>query len=276
METGNDKAAGARSAPLVSLLQGIDRKHHALPNAVPRAGGLPHRTNRQIELIPLAKLTASKTNARAHSAKQLRQIAASVERFGFTVPVLVNAQNQILAGHGRVEAAKLLGLEEVPALRVNHLSPVEQRAFAIADNRLAELAGWDREALAIELKALIELDFDIEVTGFEISEIALVADGDDEARKESGRATSKATKDDRAVSRCGDAWLLGAHQLNCGDSADEDGYAAIDTAIRRWQTFTGESAKLVGSGQTFNKVERERRKAAHARPAAAEPRPEAV
>src|SRR5215472_18742677 len=166
MDTGTDKAASGRSASLLSLLQGIDRKHHHTQN--PRqARGVPEHARWQIEHVPLARLTACKTNARTHSPKQIGQIAASIKCFGFIVPVVVNAENQIVAGHGRIEAAKLLGLTEVPVLRVNHLSPTEQRAFRIADNRLAELAGWDRDTLAIELAGLIELDFAVEVTGFD-------------------------------------------------------------------------------------------------------------
>jgi hypothetical protein len=172
------------------------------------------------------------------------------------------------------------GSKEVPALRLNHLSPVEQRGFAIADNRLAELAGWDRDTLAIELQALIELDFAVEVTGFEMGEIDLILDGEDEGEdgeeKTGAEAKTRKATCDPGVSRGGDVWLLGAHKLVCGDSPDERAYAAVDVAIRRWQTFTGKSAALAGSGQRFNEVERERRIAAHARPAAVEPKPEAA
>jgi hypothetical protein len=275
MEHGNDKAAGVRS--LASLLGGIDRKRQPAVDAVRQAGG--PQTKRQIELIPPMKLAASKTNARTHSAKQLRQIAASIKRFGFTVPVLVNAQNQILAGHGRVEAAKLLGLKEVPALRVSHLSPVEQRAFAIADNRLAELAGWDRDTLAIELQGLIELDFAVEVTGFEMGEIELILQDKDEGENESAGPEAKNRKANSGpvVSRHGDEWLLGAHRVVCGEAREASAYAAVDVAVRRWQTFTGQSATLAGSGQTFKEIEQQRRKASRAGgPAAVAPSPEAA
>ena len=172
-----DQAVGpghrARSASLASLLQSIDRKHHHPPNSARQTRGRKP-ADRQLEVVPLARLSAFKRNARTHSSKQVRQIAESVKRFGFIVPVLINAENQIVAGHGRVQAAKLLGLAEVPVLRVSHLSPVEQRAFVIADNRLAELAGWDRDALAIELQSLIEIEFAIDVIGFEVGEIDLI------------------------------------------------------------------------------------------------------
>jgi hypothetical protein len=277
---GNDKVAGARSATLASLLSSVQKQHPAV-DAVRPAGGLSDQTKRQVELIPLAKLTASKTNARAHSAKQLRQIAASIERFGFIVPVLVNAQKQILAGHGRVEAAKLLGLKEVPAMRLDHLSPVEQRAYAIADNRLAELAEWNRDTLAIELHGLIELKFAVEVTGFEMGEIELILHDEDEGQNEGAEVEAKSRKANSGpvVSRHGDVWLLGAHRLACGEACEASAYAAVDVAVRRWQTFTGQSATLAGSGQTFKAIERQRRKAPGRRasgPAAVAPSPEAA
>jgi ParB-like chromosome segregation protein Spo0J len=277
MQLANDKAGGARS--LASLLGSIDRKQQRAVGAVRQAGGLSDQTKRQVELIPLAKLTASKSNARTHSAKQLRQIAGSIKRFGFTVPVLVNAQNQILAGHGRVEAAKLLGLKAVPVLRLDHLSPVEQRAYAIADNRLAELAGWDRDTLAIELRGLIELDFAVEVTGFEMGEIELVLHDNDEGQNESAEVEAKSRKANSGpvVSRDGDVWLLGAHRLACGEAREANAYAAVDAAVRRWQAFTGQSATLAGSGQTFKEIEQQRRKARRASgPAAVAPSPEAA
>jgi ParB-like chromosome segregation protein Spo0J len=196
--------------------------------------------------------------------------------------VLVNADNQVFAGHARLEAAKLLGLAEAPVLRVGHLSPAEQRAFVIADNRLAELAEWDREALAIELQGLMELDFAVEVTGFDMGEIELILhdEEEDEGGTEKTGANAANSRCGAAVSRCGDVWLLGAHQLSCGDAADEAGYAAVDAAIRRWQKSTGSSATLAGSGQTFKAIAQKRRKQVPPRraskPAAVAPSSEAA
>jgi hypothetical protein len=241
-----------------------NRKAHPLLDAVRQMGSRVHETDRRIELIPVVRLTACKTNARTHPPRQIRQIATSIKRFGFTVPVLVNAENEILAGHGRVEAAKLVGLAQVPVLRVNHLSAVEQRAYVVADNRLAELAGWDRDTLAIELKGLIDLDFDIAVTGFEIGEIDLTVVGTDEAGDDSAAAKNltAAAKETcgPAVSQPGDVWMLGPHQLICGEAQDNCAYAAVDGAIRRWQTFSGNSATLAGSGATFNAIKQLQRK----------------
>jgi ParB-like chromosome segregation protein Spo0J len=110
-------------------------------------------------------------NARTHSKKQIKQIAASIERFGFTNPVLTSDNGEIIAGHGRVEAARLLGMKTVPTIALSHLSEAERRAYVLADNKLALNAGWDREILAVELQGLIDLGFDMSVTGFGLAEI---------------------------------------------------------------------------------------------------------
>ena len=122
----------------------------SVPTAIPFAG------DGRIEVLPVHQLTPYSNNARTHSKKQIRQIAESIRRFGFTNPVLVDDNGQIIAGHGRVEAARLIGLATLPAIRLSHLSPAEKRAYILADNRLAEKAGWDWEILAIELQELID------------------------------------------------------------------------------------------------------------------------
>ena len=129
----------------------------------------------------IASLRPYARNARTHSKKQIKQIAASIERFGFTNPVLMSDDGEIIAGHGRVEAAKLLGCKTVPTLALSHLSEAERRAYVLADNKLALNAGWDREILAIELQALVDLEFDVELTGFSLAEIDLVLDEAGEA-----------------------------------------------------------------------------------------------
>src|SRR3954452_19530856 len=174
-----------------------------------------------VEALPIERLRPYAGNARTHSKKQIRQIAGSIERFGFTNPVLVSDDHEIMAGHGRVEAAKLLGLKSVPALRLSHLSAAERRAYVLADNKLAQNAGWDREMLAIELQGLIDLDFDVELTGFSLAEIDLVIDEAGESI-----AGGEGAPEDRippppgpgmAVTRPGDLWLMGGHKLLCGD-----------------------------------------------------------
>ncbi len=180
-----------------------------------------------LEARPLASLRPYARNARRHSRQQIRQIASSIERFGFTNPVLISDANEIIAGHGRVEAARLLGMAEVPTLRLSHLSDAERRAYVLADNKLALNAGWDEEILAIELQALIDLEFDVTLTGFSLAEVDLTLD----AAREGSTITPPAAEDDippmggPAVTRMGDVWVLGRHRLLCGDArlaADHD------------------------------------------------------
>lgn len=159
-------------------------------------------------------------NARTHSRNQVRQIAASIERFGFTNPVLISDDGEIIAGHGRVEAAKLLGWKAVPTIALAHLSETERRAYILADNKLALNAGWDRDILAIELQALVDFEFDVEVTGFSLAEVDFVldeaADADPDSRDAADDAVPVASCP--AISRRGDVWLLGRHRLLCGDA----------------------------------------------------------
>jgi ParB-like chromosome segregation protein Spo0J len=124
----------------------------------------------KVDIKSVASLKPYPRNARKHSKRQVKQIAASIEKFGFTNPVLVSGDGQILAGHGRVAAAQLLGLETVPTINLAHLTPDERRAYVLADNKLALNANWDPDILAIELQGLIDLDFDVELTGFSLAE----------------------------------------------------------------------------------------------------------
>lgn len=182
----------------------------------------------QITYLPPERLRPSPNNARTHSKKQLKQIARSIERFGFVNPVLISDDFEIIAGHGRVEAAKILGLRDVPTVRLSKLSPADRRAYVIADNRLAELAGWDRDLLASELQGLLELRFDdIELTGFSLGEIDLMLDEATEKKaKEPGLEDELPANSVQgpAVSRAGDLWVLGPHRLVCGDARDPTSY----------------------------------------------------
>ena len=145
---------------------------------------LPISRPERLESLPLADLVPHDRNARTHSKKQLKQIADSIQRFGFTNPVLVDGKNSVVAGHGRIEAAKMLGMTDVPTLRLEHMTEAEKRAYVIADNRLAELAGWDNELLALELSAIAELDaeFELALTGFDPAEIESLLNGLDEVQ----------------------------------------------------------------------------------------------
>ncbi|RDC58925.1 Site-specific DNA-methyltransferase (adenine-specific) [Alteripontixanthobacter maritimus] len=184
-------------------------------------------------------------NARTHSIKQVKQIAASIERFGFTNPVLVSDAGEIIAGHGRVEAARLLGMKQVPTLALSHLSEAERRAYILADNRLALSAGWDKEVLAIELQALIDLEFDVEITGFSLAEVDLVLDEAADANPDGTDAPEDAIPDPSPlpISRMGDMWQLGRHRLLCGDSRSLDEMAKL---------MNGEKADLVFTDPPYN------------------------
>ncbi len=172
-------------------------------------------------------LKPSPGNPRTHSNKQLKQIERSIKEFGFINPVLVDGDDRIVAGHGRVQAAKAVGLSEVPVVCVAHLTPVQARAYLIADNKLAENAGWDEELLAIELKELsYNCDFELTYTGFETPELdAFLSPKPGKASK-----ADKVPEVDRsqpAVSRPGDLWRVGEHAVYCGDSLELASYQAL-------------------------------------------------
>ena len=169
-----------------------------------------------IEYRPIASLIPYARNARTHSEAQVALIAGSIREFGFTNPVLVDGDNGIIAGHGRVLAARKLGLASVPVIELAHLSETQKRAYILADNRLAERAGWDRELLALELGDLAELGTDLGTLGFEAGELdALFGNELPDPREEE-------TPEPPAVpvSQAGDLWLLGPHRLLCGSSTE--------------------------------------------------------
>jgi len=190
-------------------------------------------------------LKSFRGNARTHSAKQIKQIARSIERFGFTNPVLVSDVSEIVAGHGRVAAAKLLGLESVPTIALSHLSETERRAYVLADNKLALNAGWDRDTLAIELQALVDLDFDIELTGFGLAEVDFAIDASADADPDGSDAPEDHVPQiaGPVVTRNGDVWQLGRHRLLCGDARDPDAFANL---------LQGEKADLVFTDPPYN------------------------
>jgi ParB-like chromosome segregation protein Spo0J len=129
----------------------------------------------KVEMIQIDKLQPYARNARTHSDSQVTQIAASIREFGFTNPVLIDGNGNIIAGHGRVLAARKLGMQAVPCIRLKHLTETQRRAYIIADNKLTLNAGWDEELLALELKELVELGFDLDLTGFSVNDLKLSA-----------------------------------------------------------------------------------------------------
>src|SRR5712691_8851260 len=201
----------------------------------------------QVEYLPPERLRPYPGNARAHSKKQVKQIANSIERFGFNNPVLVSDDFEIIAGHGRVAAAKLLGLKQVPTLRLSGLSPADRRAYILADNRLAQLAGWSRDVLAAELQGLVDVKFDeIEVTGFSLGEIDLILDEAAERNADPPGPEDEvpaSSLQGPAVSRAGDLWILGPHRLLCGDARNPAAYQSL---------LEGQQADLVLTDPPFN------------------------
>jgi DNA modification methylase len=182
----------------------------------------------QIEYLNVNTLKPYGRNARTHSKRQIRQIAESIRRFGFVNPVLISAELEIVAGHGRVEAAKLVGMPEVPAVRLSHLSAAERRAYVLADNQLALKAGWDREILAIELQFLVDEGFELQTTGFEIAEVDAILDEASDKKASTGPEDAlPPLSDGAAVSRTGDLWIMGGHRLLCGDARDPAAYADL-------------------------------------------------
>lgn len=210
-----------------------------------------------IDLVPITKLKPNPLNARTHSKKQIKQIAASIKAFGFRFPILADDDDVIIAGHGRLEAAKLLGMSEVPAIRAGDLSEASKRALMIADNAIASKAGWDRERLAIELPALTPLllaeNIEISVTGFEIPEIdQLLVDFEEFAPDPADE--SPAPTSGPPVSSIGDIWILGNHRLGCGNArvaADVDSLMNGETAAMCFldPPYNVEVAAVVGRGK---------------------------
>ena len=189
----------------------------------------------------ISELKLDPRNPRQHSPQQIRQIARSIEAFGFNVPVLVDTNMKVIAGHGRVMACQQLGIEQVPTIRLEHLTEAQARAFMIADNRLTENSVWDDRLLAEQLKELsaLDLDFGIEATGFEIGEIDLRIEGlTPESAGEDPADALPVVGAERAISRAGDLWLLGRHRVYCGDALDETAYAALMQAEQAAMVIT--------------------------------------
>lgn len=219
-----------------------DQKRRDLADAMRALG--PGGIIGQVQQLPIAQLKPFGKNARTHSDKQIEKIARSLQAFGFINPVLVDGNNAIVAGHGRATAARRLGLVHIPVLRIEGLTPDQLRAYRLADNRLAELAGWDAEIVAIELQHLmdVELDFNIEAIGWDMPEIDIMLDG---LQKDEGQdaADDVPALQSVAVSRPGDLWLLGRHRVLCGSALDPLAYDRL---------MQGNSAVMVSQDPPWN------------------------
>jgi hypothetical protein len=194
------------------------------------------RSQIAVKYVAVHDLIANPRNARTHSKHQIHQIAASMRRFGFVNPIIIDRQNQIISGHGRWEAAKQSGLDHVPTILLENLTDDEIRAYILADNRLAEKAGWNKDILAIELQHLITLDdLDVSITGFEVPEIDLILE---EARVGSDQDdVLNIHERAQAVTRLGDLWKLGKHRILCGNALQDSSFAELMAARRAAVVF---------------------------------------
>ena len=197
----------------------------------------------KIEQWPTAKLLPYARNARTHSDDQVAQIAASIAEFGFTNPILAGSDGIIVAGHGRLAAAQKLGLEIVPVVVLDHLTPTQRRALVIADNRIAENAGWDDAMLRIELEALQLEGFDLDITGFDADALAELIAGDEPDNE--GQTDEDAVPElgETPISRPGDIWIMGKHRVLCGDATVVEGYDRL---------MQGDAADMVFTDPPYN------------------------
>jgi len=238
----NETAVGATMAPRVARERASE---HTPKAAATRAtGGVPDSPVRlpgKLVHWPIDRLKPYERNPRTHSPEQITKIAASLLEFGWTNPILVDADAGIIAGHGRLLAARELGMTTVPVIELSHLTEAQKRAYLIADNRLALDAGWDEDLLAEELRALEGLDFNLELTGFDLDELH------DLLEDETAEEVAAPEPPDDPVTRPGDLWVLGEHRLLCGDSSDP---AAVDRLLG------GAPVHLVNTDPPYNvKVE---------------------
>jgi DNA modification methylase len=196
----------------------------------------------KIEQWPITKLVPYARNARTHSDAQVAQIAASIAEFGFTNPILSGSDGVIVAGHGRLAAAQKLGIATVPVVVLDHLTPTQRRALVIADNRIAENAGWDDAMLQVELAALQDDSFDLSLTGFDADALADLLAGE-ETTTEGQTDEDSVPEAGPSITRPGDVWLCGNHRVICGDSTDASTYDAL---------MAGETADMVFTDPPYN------------------------
>lgn len=200
----------------------------------------------KVEFLPISSLRSDPRNPRKHSATQIRRLAASIREFGFAVPISADGDNNVLAGHGRIEAARLVGLGQVPVIRLSHLTAYQQAAFKIADNRLTEISTWDPQLLGETLRDLQtqDLHFDLEIIGFSTAEIDLYIEGLSTGEGKADPADALPLGADiSAVTELGTLWILGDHKILCGNSLDAAAYE---------QLLAGRLAHMVFTDQPYN------------------------
>ena len=201
------------------------------------------KTTTEMQLVPLSKLVPYINNARTHSPEQITKLRSSLREFGFVNPVIIDRDYGIIAGHGRVMAAKEEGIEEVPCVFVDYLTEAQKKAYIIADNRFAQDAGWDEELLRIEIEALQGMDFDVGLTGFNDDEIADLFAGDDKSEAEDDDFDLSAALEKASFVQHGDIWTVGRHRLMCGDATSAEDVAAL---------MDGKKANLIVTDPPYN------------------------
>ena len=199
------------------------------------------KTTTEMQLISTEKLIPYVNNARTHSAEQINKLRSSLREFGFINPVIIDRDYNVIAGHGRIEAAKAEGISEVPCVFADYLTSAQKKAYILADNRMAMDAGWDEELLRVEIEALQAESFDVGLTGFDESEIADLFETDSEVKDDDFDVDAELEKP--PVTKSGDLWLLGNHRLLCGDSTKEETYTFL---------MDGKKANLVVTDPPYN------------------------
>lgn len=199
------------------------------------------KTTTEMQLISTEKLIPYVNNARTHSAEQINKLRSSLREFGFINPVIIDRDFNVIAGHGRIEAAKAEGIPEVPCVFADYLTEAQKKAYILADNRMALDAGWDEELLRAEIEALQAESFDVGLTGFDESEIADLFETDSEVKDDDFDVDAELEKP--PVTKSGDLWLLGNHRLVCGDSTSEETYTLL---------MDGKKANLVVTDPPYN------------------------
>jgi hypothetical protein len=240
---------GPQAMPARNTLEG-GAGHQATPMARRRIGMKGSLTG--VQTMPLDQIKPNPRNPKTHSGKQIRQIANSIVGFGFTNPLLIDEHGELIAGHGRYQAAKLLGLTTVPVIVVDGLSRAKRRALAIADNKIAENSGWDRERLAIEIPELTELlsaeGIDISILGFDPVEIDQLQTDFEEESSDPQDSIEPKWFDMPRVSQPGDLWVLGNHRLMCGDARRADHISKLMASCRADMAFLDPPYNLKISG----------------------------
>ena len=188
------------------------------------------KTTTEMQLVPIAKLVPYVNNARTHSPEQITKLRSSLREFGFINPVIIDRDFNVIAGHGRILAAKEEGIKEVPCVFADHLTEAQKKAYIIADNRMAMDAGWDEELLRVEIESLQGMDFDPLLTGFDEKELAALFDDCTEAKEDDFDVDAELQKP--AFSRLGDVWTLGRHRLVCGDSTKAETYTTLMDGVK--------------------------------------------